>query len=77
MDGLLSFEEARVLGCLVDEFPDHASVEASLAVLISREGGPLVVHRPSGGGRRASTYAHLLCGEASPRVAELVRQPRQ
>ncbi len=45
------------------EFPDPASLEAALGNLVSHADPPLVVLWPPGGGRRAATYAHLLCGE--------------
>ena len=45
------------------EFPDAEATEASLESLIDHPDQPLVVHWPPGGGRRASTYAHLLSGE--------------
>jgi uncharacterized protein YceH (UPF0502 family) len=43
-------------------FPDIPSVEASLQELIVYPETPLVVRIPAGGGRKAVTYAHLLCG---------------
>ena len=43
-------------------FPDQEAVESSLAKLMDSGDGALVVHMPPGGGRRVSTYAHLLCG---------------
>lgn len=45
------------------EFGGAGEVEASLARLLENEDRPLAVHLPPGGGRRVSTYAHLLGGE--------------
>lgn len=47
------------------EFASNEEAEQSLERLIAHGEGALVVHLPPGGGRRASTYAHLLCGEVS------------
>ena len=43
-------------------FADLPSLEAALQELISYPETPLVVRIPPGGGRKAVTYAHLLCG---------------
>jgi uncharacterized protein YceH (UPF0502 family) len=43
-------------------FPDIPSVEAALQELTSYPETPLAVRIPVGGGRKAVTYAHLLCG---------------
>lgn len=44
------------------EFASIEAVEESLQWLIEYPHGPLAVKHPSGGGRRAETYAHLLGG---------------
>lgn len=46
-------------------FDDTEAVERSLAKLIGHGEGALVVQLPPGHGRRATEYAHLLCGEPS------------
>lgn len=61
--------ELRPRSQRLHEFAGTAEVEAALAALISHPDQPLVVHWPPGGGRRADTYAHLLCGEPAMRVA--------
>jgi uncharacterized protein YceH (UPF0502 family) len=43
-------------------FPDIPAVESSLQELIAYPETPLAVRIPAGGGRKAVTYAHLLCG---------------
>ena len=44
-------------------FADLPSVEAALKELIEYPESPLVALFPPGGGRKASSYAHLLCGD--------------
>lgn len=46
-------------------FPDIPAVEAELAKLAEYPGGPLITSFGPGGGRKSTTYAHLLCGEVS------------
>lgn len=46
-------------------FPDIASVETELNALLNFPGGPLITYFAPGGGRKAATYAHLLCGEVA------------
>lgn len=46
-------------------FPDIPAVENELAKLMDYPGMAMAVHFAPGGGRKASTYAHLLCGEVS------------
>ena len=53
-------------------FSSADEVERSLEKLIHFGEGPLVVHWPSGNGRRVSTYMHLLCGEATPTAVAAV-----
>jgi uncharacterized protein YceH (UPF0502 family) len=43
-------------------FPDIPAVESSLQELVAYPETPLVARIPAGGGRKAVTYAHLLCG---------------
>lgn len=43
-------------------FPDLAAVESSLRELVEYPDTPLVTMLPAGGGRKAVTFAHLLCG---------------
>lgn len=43
-------------------FPDLAAVESILKELVEYPGTPLVTMLPAGGGRKAVTYAHTLCG---------------
>ena len=43
-------------------FPDIPAVEASLQELITYPETSLAARIPAGGGRKAVTYAHLLCG---------------
>jgi uncharacterized protein YceH (UPF0502 family) len=54
------------------QFKDLAEVEATLAQLMNRESGPLVVKLPRQFGRKECRYAHLLCGEV--RVDEPAEQ---
>lgn len=49
----------------MQSFPDLAAVEAELTKLIEHPDGPLVVCLPPGGGRRVTSFAHLLCGEVT------------
>lgn len=45
------------------QFKDLAEVEAALAQLMEREGGPAVAKLPRQFGYKECRYAHLLCGE--------------
>lgn len=47
-------------------FADIESLEAQLVELIHNKPAPLVKKIPGGGGRRAETYVHLLCGDVEP-----------
>ena len=51
-------------------FADLIAVENALTGLIEHEDGPMVKCLPPGGGRKAKTFAHLLCGDVeSPAAA--------
>jgi uncharacterized protein YceH (UPF0502 family) len=60
-------------------FPDIPAVETSLQELVNYPETPLVVRIPAGAGRKAVTYAHLLCGPveshqaATPSIASSSR----
>ena len=47
------------------EFASPEALDQSLGRLIAHGEGALVAHLPPGGGRRVSTFAHLLCGDVS------------
>jgi uncharacterized protein YceH (UPF0502 family) len=47
-------------------FGDLPSAESALKDLMEYREHPLVVMFPPGGGRKASSYAHLLCGPVQP-----------
>ncbi len=53
-------------------FPDLASVEAALKELMEYPEAALVVQFPPGGGRKASSYAHLLSGPVDSQASPLV-----
>jgi uncharacterized protein YceH (UPF0502 family) len=50
-------------------FPDIPAVETSLQELITYPETPLVARIPAGAGRKAVTYAHLLCGPVESQQA--------
>jgi uncharacterized protein YceH (UPF0502 family) len=50
-------------------FPDIPSVETALQELTSYPDTPLAARIPAGGGRKAVTYAHLLCGPVDAQQA--------
>jgi uncharacterized protein len=52
-------------------FVDIPSVDAALQELIGYPETPLVVKIPAGGGRKAVTYAHLLCGPVEAQQAPI------
>lgn len=54
----------------MQQFPDISSLEAALQELTDYPDTPLAVRLPAGAGRKAVTYAHLLCGpvESAPPV---------
>jgi uncharacterized protein YceH (UPF0502 family) len=52
-------------------FPDIPSVETTLQELVAYPETPLVVRIPAGGGRKAVTYAHLLCGPVESHQAAI------
>jgi uncharacterized protein YceH (UPF0502 family) len=53
-------------------FPDLASVETALKELMEYPEASLVVQFPPGGGRKASSYAHLLSGPVESQASPLV-----
>ena len=57
--------ELRARSERMHEFGEAGEVDQALVLLLDNAGAPLIVHLPAGGGRRVSTYAHLLCGEVS------------
>ena len=61
--------ELRARAERMHDFGGADEVEQALARLAGHGEGPLVAHLPPGGGRRASTYAHLLGGEVTPAAA--------
>lgn len=63
--------ELRARGERMHPFAGTEELERTLAQLLENGGDPLAVHLPPGGGRRAATYAHLLCGEAVAGAAAL------
>jgi hypothetical protein len=64
--GLQTSGELRQRTERLHAFLDIPSVEHSLQKLMEYPGTPLVVHFPSGYGRKAPTYAHLLSGPVDP-----------
>ncbi len=53
-------------------FADIARVQTVLDEMASYEPEPLVKLIPAGGGRRAATYVHLLCGDVAPAAVDVV-----
>lgn len=64
--GLQTSGELRQRTERLHAFLDIPSVEHSLQKLMEYPGTPLVVNFPSGYGRKAPTYAHLLSGPVDP-----------
>ena len=56
----------------IHPFSDIDAVERQLEELIDHKPAPLVKRIPSGGGRRAVTYVHLLCGEVDDSSESIV-----
>lgn len=52
-------------------FPDLAAVESVLKNLVEYPETPLVTMLPAGGGRKAVTYAHTLCGHVDAAMPPL------
>ena len=61
--------ELRSHASRMASFAEASEVEASLAQLSEREGGPLVVCLPREPGRREARYGHLFSGEPLPAPA--------
>jgi uncharacterized protein len=66
--GPQSLAELRTRTERLYRFHDPEAVEAAMEKLLNHGEGPLAIHLPPGSGRRTSTYAHLLCGEAAARA---------
>jgi uncharacterized protein YceH (UPF0502 family) len=59
------------------DFPDLASVEASLDALIGRQPTPLVARLPRRPGQKDARYAHLLSGEPAADAPDSAHTPAE
>ena len=70
--------ELRIHSERLHRFSDISAVEAFLAELAARPGGPLVVELPRQAGARETRWAHLLCGAPEAAVvSEAVAAPER